>query len=201
MSTSVCYFFCPSFCLSVWPLCNISHNHCVKYCYLQESFSFLQNSDYWIVSRVKGERMAQNDRKILSVALHISGTIHHMIAIYGTYTCVKRSYLQITVSFFQNFDLQCCWGKRAKSSPKWQKFCLTCSIFQEPFLIWLSFMVHLLKWWYLLGYVSFFQNFAFLGCKGGKRVKNGPKQKKIMCVALDISKTIHHMIVICSEQG
>ena len=36
-------------------------------------FSVFQNFDF------------QNDKKILSVALHFSETIHHMIAIYGTH--------------------------------------------------------------------------------------------------------------------
>ena len=30
------------------------------------------------------QKMVQNDKKILSGALHISGTINHMIVIYGT---------------------------------------------------------------------------------------------------------------------
>ena len=36
-----------------------------------------------IVRGVKGQKSVQND--ILSVTLHISGTIHHMIVIYGTH--------------------------------------------------------------------------------------------------------------------
>ena len=39
---------------------------------------------FWAVSRVKGQKMAQDDKKILSVALHISKTIYDMIVIYGT---------------------------------------------------------------------------------------------------------------------
>ena len=34
---------------------------------------------------VKGQKIAQDDQKILSVELHISGTIHHMILINGTH--------------------------------------------------------------------------------------------------------------------
>ena len=33
---------------------------------------------------VKGQKMAQDDKKVLSGALHISGTIYDMIVIYGT---------------------------------------------------------------------------------------------------------------------
>ena len=36
-------------------------------------------------SGVKGQVMTQNDKKALSIAPYISGTIHHTIFIYGTY--------------------------------------------------------------------------------------------------------------------
>ena len=39
---------------------------------------------FQVVKGVKGQKMAQGDKKILSGALHISGTIYHMIVIYGT---------------------------------------------------------------------------------------------------------------------
>ena len=45
-------------------------------------------------------------------------------------------------------------------------------------------------------FLSFFQNFDFSGCQGGKCAKNGPKLQKILSIALHISGTIHHMIVI-----
>ena len=52
------------------------------------------------------------------------------------------------------------------------------------------------KWWYPQLFFSFFQNFDFSGCLGGKRAKNGPKWQKILSVTLGISGTIYHMIVI-----
>ena len=48
-------------------------------------FSFFVILIFWVVKGVKGQKMVQNDKKILSVVLHISGTIHHMIFIYGTH--------------------------------------------------------------------------------------------------------------------
>ena len=45
-------------------------------------FSFFQNFHFRVVRGVKGQKIDQNDKKI-SVALHISETIHHMIVIYG----------------------------------------------------------------------------------------------------------------------
>ena len=43
--------------------------------------------DIWIFQAVregKGQKMAPDDKKVLSVALHISETIYHMIVFYGT---------------------------------------------------------------------------------------------------------------------
>ena len=37
------------------------------------------------VREVKGQKIVQNDKKIMFVALHISGTIHHMILVIDTH--------------------------------------------------------------------------------------------------------------------
>ena len=75
------------------------------------------------------------------------------------------------------------------NSPNDKKFCSSCSISQEPCIIWLSFMVHM--WKMIIPPVfSFFQNFDFLGCQWGKSAKNGPKWQKILFVTLHISGTI-----------
>ena len=47
---------------------------------------------FWVVSKLKWQKMAQNDKKFLSVAPYISGTIYQMIfiiVIYGTHVCIK----------------------------------------------------------------------------------------------------------------
>ena len=49
-------------------------------------FFFLHFFEIFIfqaVRGVKGQKMALDDKKVLSGALHISGTIYHMIVIYG----------------------------------------------------------------------------------------------------------------------
>ena len=47
-------------------------------------FHFLKVLIFWVASGVKGQKLAQTDKKILSFTFHISGTIYHMIIIYGT---------------------------------------------------------------------------------------------------------------------
>ena len=48
-------------------------------------FFFFEIFIFQAVRGVKGQRMAQDDKKIMSGTLHISRTIYHMIVIYGTF--------------------------------------------------------------------------------------------------------------------
>ena len=48
-------------------------------------FHFFKILILQVASGVKGHKMAQNEKKVLSVLFHISGTIHPMIAIYVTH--------------------------------------------------------------------------------------------------------------------
>ena len=48
-------------------------------------FIFFYVFFFWAFRGVKGQKMAQDDKKFMSVALHISGTIYHMIFIYGSH--------------------------------------------------------------------------------------------------------------------
>ena len=47
-------------------------------------FHFFKIFIFQVVIGVKGQKIAQND-EILSATLHISGTIYHMMVIYGTH--------------------------------------------------------------------------------------------------------------------
>ena len=66
----------------------------------------LSFSKFWFsgLSEVKGQKLAQNEKN--SVAPYISGTIYHMIFIYGTCVCINGQYLKAFFSFFQNFNFQ-----------------------------------------------------------------------------------------------
>ena len=83
-------------------------NNDISWCFLH----FFKILIFQVVRRVKGQKISkmtkniQNDKKLLVVP-YVSGTIHHMIFIYGTSTCVK-GYLQAFLRFFPNFNL---WGQ------------------------------------------------------------------------------------------
>ena len=85
-------------------------------------FHFLKILIYSVVSRVKGQKMAQNDKNILSFTLHIAGSIHHVIVIFGT-----RENDGISRCFFHFFNILILWVvsgvKGQKVTPKDKKFC------------------------------------------------------------------------------
>ena len=87
-------------------------------------------------------------------------------------------------------------GKRAKNGPNDNKLCLLSSIFQEAYIIWSLFMVHIWKMLISPGIFSVFQNLIFWVIKRVKRAKYGPKWQIILSVAVHIWGTINHMIVI-----
>ena len=84
------------------------------------------------------------------------------------YTCVKWWHLQMLFSFFQDFHffkIFIFWVirrvKGLKMAQNGKKFCLSHSISQEPYLIWLWFMGHLCKMMVSPAIFSFFQNSDF----------------------------------------
>ena len=58
------------------------------------------------VRGLKGQKIAQDDKQILSVELHISGSIHH-IWINGTHV-QKDNMSRYFLTFFPNFNV---WGQ------------------------------------------------------------------------------------------
>ena len=72
------------------------------------------------------------------------------------------------------------------------KFCLLYLIFQELYIIWSSFIVHMCKRIVSSGISFFFVFIKYLVF----RIIMGVKGKKILSVSLRISGTVYHMIVI-----
>ena len=115
-------------------------------------------------------------------------------------------------------------GKRAKNGPRWQKKSVAVdvsdrglkgqkmiqneknSICQTPYLR--NHTSYDFDLWYFMckmvispGFTFIFSKIWFSGLLGGrKRANNSSKWQKILSVPLDISGTIHHMIVICGTQ-
>ena len=72
-----------------------------------------------------------------------------------------------------------------------KKFCLSRSISQEPYIIWLSFMVQMCKMIISPGCFFNFSKFWFSWCQRDWKGKKRPKMtKNYVCLTL-ISRTIH----------
>ena len=102
-------------------------------------------------------------------ALHIWGTIHHMTVIY-----VCKMIISSGIFLFY-FSILIFWVHRAVKRQKIvqndKKLCLLCSISQEPYIMWLLFMVQMCK---MIISPSIFFNFKILifqVVKGLKRQK------------------------------
>ena len=148
---------------------------CVKWWHLQ-AFLFFQNFDFLGCSM--GNR-AKNDpqlEKNVSVTLHISRTIHHMIFICGAQVWNDN----ISRRFFHFFKVLIFWvvtGVKGQKIVKMTKKCLSCSISQELY-IWLSFMVHKCKMIISLGMFFHFLKILIFGLLGGSKGKKWPKITK-----------------------
>ena len=101
---------------------------------------------------VKVGKIVENDKKICLL-----------------YSLSQEPYI-IWLSFMEHFcKMIISWGIffisskligrwKDKNGPKWRKFCPSCSISQEPYIIWLSFVVHICKMIISPGVFSSFQN-------------------------------------------
>ena len=110
----------------------------VKWWYQSGVFFIFLNFDFLGKNDKKRPIMTKN-----SVALHISGIIHHMIVIY-----VKLVWNDISSCFFIFSKFWFSGGRGVKGQKMTQnekKFCLLRSISQEPYIISFSYMVHICK--------------------------------------------------------
>ena len=92
------------------------------------------------------------------------------------------------------------WVKGQKMVQNEKKLCLLCSISQEPYIIWLSFMVHMCKTIITAGvFFPFFRILIFWVVRGDKGQK-WQKWEKTLSVVPYISGTIHHMSHLISQE-
>ena len=68
--------------------------------------------------------------KLISVGAYTSGTIYHMILIYGTHVSIKGHFFSFFF-FFQNFDFWYHYGGGGKRAKNGKKLCLFHSVSQE----------------------------------------------------------------------
>ena len=148
---------------------------------------------------VKGQKISQNGKE----QLHLSRAISQEQYSLWSWFLVQLCKMMISPVFFFKFSYfhfsGSDGGKRAIKSPKWEVTILLHAISQEQYSLWSWVLVHLCKMMISPGVFFIFCYFHFLGSQRGKRgPKKWPKMtKKHLSVAVDISGTIYHIIVIC----
>ena len=108
-------------------------------------FSFFQNFDFFGCQGCKRWKKGPKWQKKLSVALHILGTIHHMVFIYETHLYSDN----IFRVFFHFIKISILWvlrgvkGQEVVQNDK--DSIMSHFISQEPFIIWFSFILQMCK--------------------------------------------------------
>ena len=143
------------------------------------------------------QKKVQNDKKFCQ-SRSISQESYIMWLSFMVHTCKVIIYPLVVFLFF--FKILFFWVvsgvKVQKMVQNDKKFNVSVLVSQEPYIIWLLFMLHLSKMIISSRGFFIFSNFYYSGCQGGKKAKNCPKWQKIMSIALHISGTIHHMTVV-----
>ena len=136
---------------------------------------------------------------------HVSGTVYHMIIIFG-HLCKMIIFLVDFFHFLKILIFRIFRGEKGeKIAQNDKRFFLSHSLSQEPYIIWLSFMVHMCKM--IISPGVFFHFFKILilwvltGVKGQKMIQN---YKKI-CLLHPISQEryiiLSFMVHMCKSPG
>ena len=148
-------------------------------------------SKFWFFRLLRGlnRKKCPKWQRILSVALDNSVIIHHMIVIFGTHLYNdKPTGVFFIFSKCWFFGLLGGWVKGQKMVQNDKKFCPLHPITQEPYIIWLSFIVQICKM--IISSGVFFHVFKILifwvhrGVKEQKAVQNDRK----FCLSHSVSQ-------------
>ena len=145
---------------------SIAYNHdfwntCAKWWCLRGFFHFFKILIFWVVSGVKVQKMAQNDKKLC--LLHSISQEAYIIWLWFLVHVWNDDIFRYFFSFFQVvifWDISGVKGQKMTQNGK--KFCLTlclrnCASYDCS--VWCTYA----KWWYLQQSFSYFQNYHFFG--------------------------------------
>ena len=133
-------------------------------------------SFFFVVRRVKGQKMAQNVNKLCPSCLYISETIETIGMIFISSTPVQKDNIPRFFYFFSKFFFGLNSGvKGQKMAPNNKNLCLSHSLSQEACIIWSLFLVPVCKMISLPEAFFIFSKFLFSRLLEVKRARNSPK--------------------------
>ena len=127
---------------------------------------------FWAVREVKGQKIAQNEKWQLHPLHVISNEQYHHDSI-SSWFLVHLCKMMISQGFFSSFsnfwffELLEGWKGKKKTVQNDKVLYPSRFISQEPYIIWLSFMVRLSKMIISLDDFFIFSKFWFIGLLGG----------------------------------
>ena len=143
---------------------------------------------FWVARGVKGQKITQNG-KTLSVMVHISGIIHHMLVLYGT-----LEWNNISWHFFHLFNFDVVRG--VKGRKKSLSVALHFSISLEPYIIYDHHLWYVsVKWYFLFFFFFHFLKILIFQVVRKFKEQKWPKVTKNLFVPY-ISGTMHYIIFI-----
>ena len=99
---------------------------------------------FWVTSRAKGQKMVQN-YKMFCLLGSISREPYIVWFLFMVHLCKMIIFPCFLFHFFQNVVFLVFSGVGKKTVENDIKFCQSHSISREPYIIWMSFMVHIFK--------------------------------------------------------
>ena len=148
--------------------------------------SFLIIWKFWFFS-LSGSKRAKKCSKVTNIVCHAPYLSNHTSHDLLWYKCKMITSPGIFFIFSKFWFSGLLGGKKAKMVQNGKKFCLSHSISQEWYIIWLSFMVHKYKMIKSPGIFFIFAQVSFSGLLGGKRAKMVQNGKKF-CLSHSISQ-------------
>ena len=132
-------------------------------------FHFFKILIFWVVRAVKSQKMVQNVKKLCLSRL-ICQEPYIIWLSFMLHLCKMMISPGIFFHFF-SFKILTFWVARGVKGQKTvqndKKICPLHSISQEPYIIWLSFMVDICKMIISSGFFFIFSKFQFSGSLGG----------------------------------
>ena len=131
--------------------------------------------------------MVQNYKKSVCCAFYFRNHISYGLHLW--YTCMYKriispGFFLISSKFWFSGSLG--WAKGQKVAQNEKIFCLSHSASQEPYIIWLWFLVHMCKIFFI------FSEFWFFRFSGGYKGKKDPKLPISVCFDLYLRNCISY---------
>ena len=152
-------------------------------------FQFFKILFFWVVKQVQNKSKKQVQNKKFYLSHFISREQYIIWLPFMVHLCkmiISPSGFSIFVKILGFWVVRGVKGQKTVQNDK--KLCLLHSISQEPYIIWLSSMVHICKMIISLGFCFIFSNFLFFGFVRREKVQKMVQNDKKFSLSCSVSQ-------------